>query len=58
VKQCVNSNNFHIRLAFPMDDCWTVLFELLAGDSKLWEGVQAAKNATTEPSGVVSLWWA
>ena len=43
--------------ALPVHDGWTALIVLLLGDPHLLEGRERGKDGTTDPHGILALWW-
>jgi len=43
--------------ALPVDNAWARLIVLLLGDPHLLEGGQGSQDGSTDPYGVLPLWW-
>ncbi len=43
--------------ALPVDNGWARLIVLLLGDPHLLEGGKGSKDGTSNPDGVLPLWW-
>ena len=43
--------------AFPVDNGWSALIILLLGDPHLLEGGEGGKDGSSDPDGVLPLWW-
>merc|ERR1719333_315924 len=43
--------------ALAVDNCWAALIVFLLGDPHLLEGGEGSKDGSSDPDGVLSLWW-